>query len=1094
MAAVLHQRPTDKSNAIMNSAGVARVGRRLCLGGATLGAVGLLGWLTRTSILTTVVPGQPPMMPNTALALLLVGGAGALRHREDTARMPRMLSVLAVLVVLAIAVGTLAQYALGIDLHIDQLLFRVDTAPYPGRPSPPTALALTLLGAALLLFDVRATARVRPSEWLILSAGLTAFAAFVGFVLGAAPLYRLSRAPVVGVALPTAVSLLLTSAGLLLERPAAGIMRVATSPGPGGMQLRRLALPTVVTPVLLGFVVTRFGEAQGIEIVVAVLAATMTVLGLLVLGVTAAPLNRVHEALESSRTWIRNLVEQAPDGVFVADLDGRYTDVNEAGCNMLGYTRDEVIGKTIIDLLPSGDIPRLWQERENLIGGAIRLSEWTVRCKDGSHVPVEVSSRILPDGRWQAFVRDISERRQREEQLRQTQERLDLALRGADLALWDWNVASGEVVFNQRWAEMRGYRPDEVRGHVDSWISGVHPEDWPQVHTVLEDYIHGRRSDYETEHRVRTKSGQWIWILDRGKVFARNERGEPIRMAGTEFDITSRKESEEALRLAEARAAGILSISADAIISIDEEQRITLLSDGAEKIFGYAKTEVIGQPLDMLIPDRFREVHRLHLERFAAGDEVARRMGERGAEILGIRKNGQEFPADAAISKLDVGGRTILTVTLRDITEQKRVEDEHRFLSEVGPLLAATTLDLEETLSRIARIAVRDLADVCIVDLIDHDGLTRRLRVAGRDPSMARLCDVLQQIPMDRERQDRSRTTLETKGPIVMRRPSPEDIEALSQTDDHLRALKAIDLQSVMVVPLLAHGKLLGTIVLMSVTPSRVYEPADMRVAQELANRAALAIENARLYRTAQRAIQMRDEVLRIVAHDLRGPLAVIVIEAGLLRRRGPEPERRSTTSAEAIKSAAARMNRLIQDFLDVARMEAGRLHVEPCRAQAVQIASNAVESQRPLASAASLDLRLDLAQDLPDVWADHDRLLQVFENLIGNALKFTESGGRITVGAAAQKAEVLFWVADTGSGIAVEDQPHLFDQFWQARTDHRHHGVGLGLPIVRGIVQAHGGRVWVESTLGRGSTFFFTIPTATRVEAERPEPAVHRV
>jgi PAS domain S-box-containing protein len=1036
------------------------------------------------------------MMPNTALALVLVGSAGALRHREDTGGLQRTLSVLAVLVVLAIAGGTLAQYALGIDLHIDQLLFHTETPPHPGRPSPPTALALLFLGVALLLVDVRATARCRPSEWLILSAILTAFAALVGLVLGAAPLYRLSRAPVIGVALPTAVSLLLTSVGLLLERPAAGIMRVATSAGPGGMQLRRLALPTFVIPVLLGFAVTRFAEAlgiEGLEIVVAVLAASMTVLGLLVLGITAVPLNRAHGALESSRTWIRNLVEQAPDGVFVADLDGRYTDVNEAGCNMLGYTREEILGKTIIDLLPPGDAGRLWQERENLIGGAIRLSEWTLRRKDGRYVPVEVSSRILPDGRWQAFVRDITERRQSEEQLRQTQERLDLALRGADLALWDWNVATGDVVFNQRWAEMRGYRPDEVRGHVDSWISAVHPEDWPRVQKVLEDYFQGRRSDYEVEHRVRTKSGQWIWILDRGKVFARNERGEPIRMLGTELDITARKQSEEALRLAEARAAGILSISADAIISIDEDQRITLLSDGAEKIFGYLKEEVIGAPLDMLIPDRFREVHGPHVQRFAAGHETARRMGTRGAEIVGVRKNGQEFPADAAISKLDVGGQRILTVSLRDITEQKRVEDEHRFLSEVGPLLASTTLDLEETLTRIARIAVRDLADVCIVDLSDRDGTDRRRRVVSRDPSMARLCDVLQQIPMDPERPDPIRTAVEARGPILMRRLSPEDIEGLSQTDDHLRALEALGLQSAMVVPLLAHGRLLGTIALTSVASSRVYGPEDMRVAQELANRSALAIENARLYRTAQRAIQMRDEVLRIVAHDLRGPLAIIVIEAGLLRRRGPEPERRSTTSAEAIKSAAARMNRLIQDFLDVARMEAGRLHVEPCRTQPVQIASHAVESQRPLASAASLDLQVDLAQDLPDVWADRDRLHQVFENLIGNALKFTESGGRITVGAATQKAEVLFWVADTGFGIAAEDQPHVFDQFWQARTDRRH-GVGLGLQIVKGIVQAHGGRVWVESKPHRGSTFFFTIPTATRPDEERPEPALDRV
>ena len=201
----------------MMSARVSRVGRKLCLGGATLGAVGLLGWVAGASLLTTVVPGQPPMMPNTALALLLVGIAGALRHREDTGRMARTLSVLAVLIVLAIGGGTLAEYELGADLHIDQLLFRVGAAPYPGRPSPPTALALLFLGAALLLFDVRPTARVRPSEWLILPAGLTAFAAFVGAVLGAAPLYRLSRAPVIGVALPTAVSLLLTSAGCCSE-------------------------------------------------------------------------------------------------------------------------------------------------------------------------------------------------------------------------------------------------------------------------------------------------------------------------------------------------------------------------------------------------------------------------------------------------------------------------------------------------------------------------------------------------------------------------------------------------------------------------------------------------------------------------------------------------------------------------------------------------------------------------------------------------------------------------------------------------------------------------------------------------------------
>jgi signal transduction histidine kinase len=136
------------------------------------------------------------------------------------------------------------------------------------------------------------------------------------------------------------------------------------------------------------------------------------------------------------------------------------------------------------------------------------------------------------------------------------------------------------------------------------------------------------------------------------------------------------------------------------------------------------------------------------------------------------------------------------------------------------------------------------------------------------------------------------------------------------------------------------------------------------------------------------------------------------------------------------------------------------------------------------LSEAASLELTLEVEEELPDIFADRDRLLQIFENLIGNALKFTERG-RISVGAKPKGPEVLFWVADTGSGISSEHLPHLFDRFWQAK-EARRRGTGLGLPIVKGLVEAHGGRIWVESTVGRGTSFYFTIPTA----ASREEPA----
>ena len=184
----------------------------------------------------------------------------------------------------------------------------------------------------------------------------------------------------------------------------------------------------------------------------------------------------------------------------------------------------------------------------------------------------------------------------------------------------------------------------------------------------------------------------------------------------------------------------------------------------------------------------------------------------------------------------------------------------------------------------------------------------------------------------------------------------------------------------------------------------------------------------------------------------------------------------------EVIERAAKRMNRLIQDLLDVALMEAGQLTIERARLSAGGLIVEAVDMQRPLASSSSLELRVEVDPDVPDVWGDRDRLLQVFENLIGNAIKFTKAGGRITAGAASRDDEVVFWVADTGCGIASENLPRVFDRFWQATRAGRQ-GAGLGLPITKGIVEAHGGRIWVESTAGSGSTFFFTIPRVSAAQ-----------
>ena len=424
-------------------------------------------------------------------------------------------------------------------------------------------------------------------------------------------------------------------------------------------------------------------------------------------------------------------------------------------------------------------------------------------------------------------------------------------------------------------------------------------------------------------------------------------------------------------------------------------------------------------------------------------------------------------------------------MTVRDITDLKRVENEQRFLAEVGAVLAAT-LEYEDTLSNIARLVVGDLADLCIVDVVEDSGEVRRLKVVSRDPSKAWACEELMQHPVDPKRSSVLRSIVESRQPVLIEKVTSETVASWARSEEHLRALRELDPRSLIVVPLLARGRLRGVVGLVSTTPSRMYGPADVRFAEEVAGRAALSLENARLYRAAQRATQARDDVLGVVAHDLRNPLGIILMQSRLLRRRDGETERRSPRPVEAIERAATRMTRLLRDLLDATRMEAGSFSIEPAHVPPAQLVADSVEAQMVLASSASLELQVDVAPELPDVWADRDRLLQVFENLIGNAIKFTEPGGRITVGAAPRRDDqVLFWVANTGVGIAAEHLPHLFDRFWQAgKVGHR--GAGLGLGIVKGIVEVHGGRISVESTPGQGSHLLLHDSDGTSEQEQR--------
>jgi PAS domain S-box-containing protein len=367
----------------------------------------------------------------------------------------------------------------------------------------------------------------------------------------------------------------------------------------------------------------------------------------------------------------------------------------------------------------------------------------------------------------------------------------------------------------------------------------------------------------------------------------------------------------ENIKLSEAKYSGIVSLSADAIISIDDRQNITLFNEGAQKIFGYSEGEAIGAPLEMLIPQHLRAVHRDYVDRFTQGEERARQMGQRSALIVGVRKNGEEFPADASISKIEVGGRRVATVALRDITLQKRFE------------------------------------------------------------------------------------------------------------------------------------------------------------------------------RKTEQAVRSREEVLAIVSHDLRNPVAAISLVGHFLRQSEQIDAGRLTDLADKIQRAVDRMQSLISDLLDFAKMESGTFSVDKHPGSLDRVVVAVVDSMKLLAEAKHQTIQIDLPSDLPEIAMDTNRITQVISNLLGNAIKFSPPYGSIRVSARRQPDSVVVSITDTGPGIAPENLSKVFERFWRVQET-RQGGSGLGLSIARGIVEAHGGKIWAESELGKGSSFLFTLPLSFAVPANK--------
>jgi PAS domain S-box-containing protein len=398
-----------------------------------------------------------------------------------------------------------------------------------------------------------------------------------------------------------------------------------------------------------------------------------------------------------------------------------------------------------------------------------------------------------------------------------------------------------------------------------------------------------------------------------------------------------------------------------------------------------------------------------------------------------------------------------------------------RFLSEASEQLGST-LDIEETLRSVTRLTVPRIADWCSLDLVERDDALRRVEIAGIDPELERFAqEVYRRYPAVPRSEKWYARALRRGEPVVVKDFDETALREAARDADHLAMLARFGFCSAMVVPMMARDRVVGLITLGASTSGRRFGDDDVSLVQSLADRAALAIENARLFQEARAAARVREEVVQTVSHDLRSPLAVIAINASLLREELSDTERK--TCVERVERAVERMQRMIGDLLDAARLEAGALAIRQEPEPVAGLLADACELAGPSALVHEIAIRRS-AEPTLRARADRDRVVQALANLLDNAVRHSPPGGHVDVEARSAGDAVLFSVTDGGPGVAPRLRERIFQRFWSDAAE-RTPGAGLGLAIVRGLVELHGGRVWVEDPEGGGARFCFTIPAA---------------
>lgn len=813
---------------------------------------------------------------------------------------------------------------------------------------------------------------------------------------------------------------------------------------------------------------------------------------------------RTGTSVNRTQPDLQDFVDTAAVGLHWVGPDGTILWANPADYQPLGYSEEEYVGHNISEFHAEPDViadilQRLTQ------GECLQNYEALMRCKDGSTRRVLITSSVRRGEQGEflhtrCFTVDISTRRAEGlelqlEALTREVERLRVLAsqqRGIAEAILKHSPygiivanADGKLILQNEAAE-RIWAGSASAHDVEGWgqYRAFHPDgrpfeagDWSMARALS----HGHVTESEEVQVQRFDGSRGTLLGSAAPIFSAQGRLDGALSMFT--DISALKAQEAELRLAGERYFTTLNSIGDAVIATDGSGNITFLNPVAEALTGWSLVEAQGRPL----ADVFRIVNE---DTRAPVESPVDRVIQSG-QIVGlanhtvlIAKNGTNVPIDDSGAPIFDQGGTLVGVVLvfRDITQRRREEATRRFLSEASALLASS-LDYGPTLASVAKLAVPTIADWCAVDILEPGSVLERLAVEHVDPAKVRWArEVAKRYPADPRSPHGVHSVIRT-GKSILMPVIPEELLIQSAVDaEHLRLMRELSLRSAMIVPLRCRGKTLGALSFVSTDSARQFDSRDLALAEELANVAALAVDNARLYRDAQRANRAKDEFLATVSHELRTPLNAMLGWANLLRT-SVVPEEKRMQGLATIERNARAQSQLIEDLLDVSRIISGNMRLELSDVNLATIVAAATDSLRLAAEAKGVRLQIQLDDGVQHCTGDATRLQQVVWNLLSNAVKFTGPGGTVVTHLERSESGVEIRVTDTGAGVDPDALPHIFERFKQANSSatRSHGGLGLGLAIVKHLVELHGGTVSAASAgPGHGSSFLVRLPVST--------------